>query len=98
MSKKAEDETAGGPQAPLGRARGVWFGLGAILTIGWMIVIPPVVGALVGHWIDTKWPTPVSWTMILILVGLAAGCYNVWAWLERHMEAIKRDKEGPDDK
>ena len=98
MSKKVEDETASGRHAPLETARGVWFGLGAIVTVGWMIVIPPLVGAFVGHWIDTKWPTPVSWTMILILVGLVAGCYNVWTWVQRHMEATKQDKEDSDDR
>jgi ATP synthase protein I len=98
MSKEVEDETAGGPQTPPGRERGVWLGLGSIAMMGWMIVVPPVVGAFVGHWIDTKWPTPISWTMILMLVGLVAGCYNVWAWVERHMEATKRDNKDADDK
>ncbi len=92
------DETSDGSETPADKARGVWFGMSSIVMMGWMIVIPPLVGAFVGHWIDSKWPSPISWTMILILVGLVAGCYSVWAWAERHLETTKRDKGKPEDK
>ena len=63
--------------------RGMWFALGTVGWVGWSIAIPPVVGALLGRWIDANWPGPVPWTLVLLLTGLVAGCVNVWRWLSR---------------
>jgi ATP synthase protein I len=79
------------------RERGVWFGLGTIGMVGWSIAIPAVIGALVGRWIDANWPGPISWTLVLLLVGLAAGCLNAWRWVEREMEEIERDRKEQDN-
>jgi ATP synthase protein I len=63
--------------------RGLWMALGTVGLIGWSIAIPPVVGALLGRWIDANWPGPVPWTLVLLLAGLVGGCANVWRWLSR---------------
>jgi len=59
----------------------VWFGLGMFGLIGWSIVIPTVAGIALGLWIDRKWPGHVSWTLTLMLVGVALGCFNAWRWI-----------------
>ena len=59
----------------------VWFGLGMFGLIGWSIVIPTVAGIALGLWIDRQWPSQVSWTLTLMLVGVVLGCMNAWRWI-----------------
>jgi ATP synthase protein I len=75
------------------RARSLWFGLGTFGMVGWSIAIPAVIGALVGRWIDANWPGPISWTLVLLLVGLAVGCFNAWRWVCQEMEEMQREEK-----
>ena len=54
------------------------FGIG-----GWSVAVPTVLGSLLGWMIDRRWPGPVSWTLTLMLIGLALGCVNAWLWVRR---------------
>ena len=55
--------------------RPLWFGLGMFGMVGWSIALPTLVGAALGSWLDDdRWPGQVSWTLSLILIGLALGC------------------------
>jgi ATP synthase protein I len=63
--------------------RSVWFGLGMFGLVGWSVAIPTVAGAALGMWLDRLWPDRISWTLTLLLAGLALGCLNAWRWLER---------------
>lgn len=65
----------------------VWFGLGTFGLIGWSVTVPTVAGALIGMWIDARDSGQRSWTLMLMLTGLAAGCVNVWRWLQQQSEA-----------
>ena len=62
------------------KARGMtfWQGLAAIGAVGWMVVIPAVVGAFVGRWLDQRLARGVFWTLSLLLTGLAIGCVTAW--------------------
>ena len=77
--------------------RGLWLGLGTIGIVGWSIALPAVIGALVGRWIDATWPSSISWTLVLLLVGLAAGCLNGWRWVERELEDMERERKERDN-
>ena len=45
---------------------------------------PPVVaGTALGLWIDARWPGGTSWTLVLMLAGVALGCANAWYWIQR---------------
>jgi len=63
--------------------RGTWFGLGMFGLVGWSVAIPTVIGVAVGLWMDAVWPGPVSWTITMLLVGVAVGCINAWHWVKR---------------
>jgi ATP synthase protein I len=63
--------------------RGVWFGLGMFGLVGWSVAIPSVVGIGLGIWIDTKWPSPYSWTLMCLVIGVLVGCLNAWYWVKR---------------
>jgi ATP synthase protein I len=73
--------------------RGIWFGLGTFGLVGWAVAIPTVLGIFVGVWIDVTWPGPYSWTLMLLVAGLGAGCANAWFWLQRERRAISRERE-----
>ncbi len=52
--------------------------LGMIGALGWLVVIPALVGILVGRWLDRLWETGIMWTAALLFVGLVAGCALAW--------------------
>jgi ATP synthase protein I len=74
-----------------------WYGLGMFGTIGWSVAIPTLVGVGLGLWIDSNWPGRVSWTLTLLFLGLALGCFNAWYWVKREREASERKNIGEDD-
>ena len=63
--------------------RGVWFGLGMFGLVGWSVAIPTVIGIGLGIWIDTKWPSQYSWTLMFLIIGVLVGCLNAWYWIKR---------------
>jgi ATP synthase protein I len=82
------EERVRGRERRLLRARGegqqtVWFGLGMFGLVGWSVAVPTVVGALIGWWLDRRTEGPVSWTLTLLLIGVAVGCANAWRWLKQ---------------
>jgi ATP synthase protein I len=70
---------------------GVWLGLGMMGLIGWSVVIPTLLGAGLGIWLDKHHPGEHSWTLALLVAGLAIGCFNAWHWV------AKEDKEMGED-
>ena len=63
--------------------RGVWFGLGMFGLVGWSVAIPTVIGIAVGIWIDAKWHSSYSWTLMFLIIGVIVGCLNAWYWVRR---------------
>jgi ATP synthase protein I len=63
--------------------RSLWFGLGMFGLVGWSVAIPTVIAVAIGVWIDTRWPSQYSWTLTLLVVGVALGCINAWYWVKR---------------
>jgi ATP synthase protein I len=53
-------------------------------VIGWSVVLPTLVGVALGAWIDGRWPSRFSWTLILMMTGLLLGCANAWLHIRRH--------------
>jgi ATP synthase protein I len=69
-----------------GRGRGVWQGLAQVGTVGWMVALPAVGGALLGRWIDGHFRTGVFWTLSLLTIGLAIGCVAAWRAINRELK------------
>ncbi len=63
--------------------RSLWFGLGMFGLVGWSVAVPTVIGAFLGVWMDRTWPGRPSWTLTLLIVGVAVGCLNAWFWVKR---------------
>jgi ATP synthase protein I len=70
---------------------GVWFGLGMMGLIGWSVAVPTLLGAGLGLWLDKHYPGGHSWTLALLVAGLAIGCYNAWHWVANEEKAMRDD-------
>lgn len=55
-------------------------------TLGLLLVIPVVAGAYLGRWLDERLPGySVSWTIGMLLLGMAIGVVNVWLFVSRRV-------------
>ena len=79
-------------------AKGVWFGLGMMGLIGWSVVVPTLLGAALGIWLDHRHPGNHSWTLTLLIVGLVIGCLNAWHWVDKEDKEMRADQEEDHDK
>ena len=70
-----------------GRSRHLtfWQGLGLVGSVGWMVALPAVGGALLGRWIDRRFATGVFWTLSLLVTGLALGSASAWRQIKREL-------------
>jgi ATP synthase protein I len=70
--------------------RVVPFGLGMMGLVGWSVTVPTLLGAALGTWLDRHHPGGHSWTLALLMVGLALGCWTAWHWVAREMASLQR--------
>ena len=71
---------------------GLWFGLGMMGLIGWSVVVPTLLGAALGIWLDHHHPGSHSWTLTLLVAGLFIGCLNAWHWVAKENQDMHEDK------
>ncbi|MFP4528202.1 MAG: AtpZ/AtpI family protein [Candidatus Kapaibacterium sp.] len=62
------------------------FGLGIFGLVGWSVALPTVVGAAIGVWLDLTYKSGYSWTLMLIVLGVALGSMNAWYWVKKESE------------
>ena len=60
-----------------------WFGLGMFGLVGWSVAVPTILGIALGIWLDKHWPGEASWTLTLLIIGVALGCINAWYWIQQ---------------
>ena len=77
--------------------QGVWFGLGMMGLVGWSVVVPTLLGAALGIWLDDHHPGEHSWTLALLVAGLVAGCFNAWHWIAKEEKAMRDDGKDDDE-
>ena len=75
---------------------GVWFGVGMMGLVGWSVVVPTLLGAALGLWLDSRHPGGRAWTLALLVAGLTLGCWNAWQWMAKEDRAI-RDEQRDDN-
>jgi len=75
----------------------VWFGLGMMGLIGWSVVVPTLLGAALGIWLDAHYPGSHSWTLALLVAGLCIGCLNAWHWVAKEEKAMREEQEEQKD-
>jgi ATP synthase protein I len=77
--------------------QGVWFGLGMMGLIGWSVVVPTLLGAAIGLWLDSSHPKNHSWTLTLMIAGLVIGCWTAWQWVAKEDKAMRDEQEDSDE-
>src|SRR5271165_6858578 len=77
--------------------QGVWFGLGMMGLVGWSVVLPTLLGAALGIWLDKHHPGKHPWTLALLVAGLTIGCLNAWHWVAKEDKAMREEQEGEDE-
>jgi len=75
----------------------VWSGLGLFGMIGWSIVIPTLLGALLGIWLDKRYKVDFSWTLSLLIAGLMIGCVIAWNWVQKENKEIHNNHNVDDE-
>lgn len=52
--------------------------LAMIGALGWLIVIPALVGIFLGRWLDRLAATGIMWAAALLFLGVIGGCVMAW--------------------
>ena len=73
--------------------RSVWLGFGVTGVIGWSVAAPSLLGALLGLWLDRRYPGGHSWTLMLLVAGLCIGCYQAWNWVAKEDKAMHEEPD-----
>jgi len=65
------------------KGKSFWQYVGLIGAFGWSVVVPMILGVLLGRFIDRKIGLRYEFTLGLLVFGLALGCYNGWRIVSR---------------
>lgn len=57
--------------------------LALIGVLGWAVVLPTLAGIFGGRWLDRRFDSGVFWTLGLLVLGLALGCWTAWKRMHR---------------
>jgi len=56
--------------------------LAQIGVLGWIIVVPMLLGVFAGRWLDDRLHSGLFWTAPLLMIGAALGCWSAWKWMK----------------
>jgi ATP synthase protein I len=56
--------------------------LAQIGVLGWIIVVPILIGVFAGRWLDQKFHSGLFWTAPLLMLGTVLGCWSAWRWMQ----------------
>jgi len=57
--------------------------LASVGVLGWVVVVPTLLGIALGRWLDAHWHTGITFTAALLLLGLVLGGWSAWRWMHR---------------
>lgn len=60
------------------RERSIGENLAIAGTVGWLIVVPALLGAIAGRWLDRRFNTGVTFSAGLLILGVVIGCVLAW--------------------
>lgn len=58
--------------------RPLWKTLSMVGALGWLIVVPTLIGVFAGRWLDGHFGTGATFSGALIFAGACLGFYLVW--------------------
>ncbi len=71
---------------PEERPDNFWQLVAQATTLGWNMVIPIVGGVLLGRYLDDKFDKEFTWTLSLLLMGVAVAFNNLYAMYSENSE------------
>lgn len=83
LSQKIARQLARKQAAQSHKNNSLWAGLGLMGIVGWSVVVPTLLGALLGRWLDANYPNEHSWTLALLIAGLTLGCFKAGYWVSK---------------
>lgn len=57
--------------------------LAAVGILGWIIVIPALLGLVLGRWLDRWGDSGIVLTAAFMFLGLLLGCWSAWRWMHQ---------------
>ena len=57
--------------------------LGQIGVLGWTIVVPALIGLMLGRWLDQRWASGVFFSAPLTMLGAGLGLWLAFRWMSR---------------
>lgn len=93
FSEEVAAQVARKLKAKQSATRSIWFGLGMSGLVGWSVTVPALMGVALGIWVDQRYPSSYSWTLMLMLIGLIVGCLNAWHWVDSQYKAMHEDSD-----
>jgi ATP synthase protein I len=57
--------------------------VGQIGVLGWIIVMPTLVGLFIGRWLDHRLGTGIFWSAPCLLLGVVIGSWSAWRWMHQ---------------
>lgn len=86
FAKEIREKSSRKIRARKEKRKGLWYGLGMFGLVGWSVSIPTLLFLLLGIWIDSRYKSKYSWTLMLLMFGIFIGCMNAWYWIKRESE------------
>jgi ATP synthase protein I len=56
--------------------------LAQIGVLGWIIVVPMLLGVFAGRWLDERFHSGVFCTAPLLMLGAVLGFWSAWKWMQ----------------
>jgi ATP synthase protein I len=57
--------------------------LAEIGVLGWIIVVPVLIGLFLGRWLDAITHLQLLFTALLLIAGFVLGFWSAWKWMNR---------------
>ena len=70
--------------------------LAEVSTLAWNLVIPIVGGVLLGHYIDMRFESGVTWTMSLLVLGIIIAFSNLYTLYIEHTHRPVEENDNDD--
>jgi ATP synthase protein I len=55
--------------------------LAAVGVLGWIIVVPALLGVVLGRWLDQWLGSGIMFTAALLMLGVLLGSWSAWRWM-----------------
>jgi len=68
-------------------AESFWYLVAQATTLGWNLMVPIVGGVLLGRYLDDMFGKEFTWTLSLLLMGVAVAFNNLYAMYIEHSDA-----------